>query len=840
MDIEKLTKETILKNMNPEQQKAVLDSVMASVQESKKVRSQKVAENVDLVMQALKKIEAQMLSRVDKAATTVETVAKNVKDGKDGRDGKDGKAGKDGVQGPKGVDGRDGKAGKDGKDGRDGVDGVSVVNAFLDFDNSLVIELSNGHQINVGGILADDTADKVRVVANGGGTSQGVLDALAALQAEIDALIPDQTGNSGKFLTTNGSDLSWASVAGGLSYQGTWNASTNSPTLASGTGTNGYYYVVATAGSTNLDGITDWQIGDWLLFNGTAWQKIDQSNLVTSVAGRTGAITLSNSDVSGSAASGANSDITSLSGITGAIGTADYVAFDTSYATTLGVGQLGWDGNNTLGLGMYGGNVVQRIGEDSYFYVKASSAITKGQVCMFTGAVGASGVVTAAPSTGVTNGQYIMGIAAESIALNGFGLVQCFGTLRNINTTGFSDGDIVYYDSAVTGGFTKTMPTSGPIVTIAAIVNGGSSGGGVVQIRVAVTQRITASTGISVSQNGTGTTITNSAPDQTVVLTAGTGISTSGTYPNFTITNSSPDQTVALTAGTGISVSGTYPNFTVTNTSPSSGGTVTSVTGTSPVVSSGGNTPAISLASGYGDTQNPYASKTANYVLAAPNGSSGVPTFRAIVAADIPTLNQNTTGSAAKWTTARTLSFTGDVTGSNTVDGSANVATSLTVASGTITQSKLASGVSGNGPAFSAYKSGNQTVSHNTLTKITFDTEAYDTNNNFASSTFTPTVAGYYQPSGSVYLTGTGGRQYVIAVFVYKNGAIATRNTISMAMGTGGDTSIGVTSPLIYMNGSTDYMELYVYEYDYSASSSMTINGAATFTQFGASLVRAA
>jgi len=78
-----------------------------------------------------------------------------------------------------------------------------------------------------------------------------------------------------------------------------------------------------------------------------------------------------------------------------------------------------------------------------------------------------------------------------------------------------------------------------------------------------------------------------------------------------------------------------------------SAGGVTSVTGSAPVNSSGGSTPAISLASGYGDTQNPYASKTANYVLASPNGSSGVPTFRALVAADVPTLNQNTTGTAA-------------------------------------------------------------------------------------------------------------------------------------------------------------------------------------------------
>lgn len=92
----------------------------------------------------------------------------------------------------------------------------------------------------------------------------------------------------------------------------------------------------------------------------------------------------------------------------------------------------------------------------------------------------------------------------------------------------------------------------------------------------------------------------------------------------------------------------------------SGSGTVTSVTATSPVASSGGATPVISLAAGYGDTLNPYASKAANLVLAAPNGIAGVPTFRAVVAADIPTLNQNTTGNAATVTTNANL--TGGVT----------------------------------------------------------------------------------------------------------------------------------------------------------------------------------
>jgi hypothetical protein len=152
--------------------------------------------------------------------------------------------------------------------------------------------LSSGVELNVGEVVAPDLAERIKVITNGGGTSQFVLDTLASLQSQIDNLIPSQTGNAGKFLTTNGTTLSWGTGSGGLSYQGTWNASTNTPTLASSTGVNGYYYITATAGSTNLDGITDWQIGDWLLFNGTVWQKIDQSNLVTSVNGQTGAVSV--------------------------------------------------------------------------------------------------------------------------------------------------------------------------------------------------------------------------------------------------------------------------------------------------------------------------------------------------------------------------------------------------------------------------------------------------------------------------------------------------------------------------------------------------------------------
>ena len=66
-----------------------------------------------------------------------------------------------------------------------------------------------------------------------------------------------------------------AATLGALKYAGTWNASTNTPTLASGVGVQGQYYVVSVAGSTNLDGETAWQVGDWAVFNGSVWQKVD-------------------------------------------------------------------------------------------------------------------------------------------------------------------------------------------------------------------------------------------------------------------------------------------------------------------------------------------------------------------------------------------------------------------------------------------------------------------------------------------------------------------------------------------------------------------------------------
>jgi hypothetical protein len=172
-------------------------------------------------------------------------------------------------------------------------------------------------------------------------------------------------------------------------------------------------------------------------------------------------------------------------------------------------------------------------------------------------------VVTAAPSTGVTNGQYIIGLAAENIALNGFGLIQILGSLKGFDTSAFADGDILYYDSAVTGGLTKTYPTSGPIVTVCAVTNAGSGGSGSVQVRVSVTQRITASTGISVSQTSSGTVITNTSPSTggTVTSVSGTGTVSGITLSGTVTTSGSLTLGGTLDLSSPPAIGGTTPNL---------------------------------------------------------------------------------------------------------------------------------------------------------------------------------------------------------------------------------------------------------------------------------------
>ena len=341
----------------------------------------------------------------------------------------------------------------------------------------------------------------------------------------------------------------------------------------------------------------------------TAFRSLVNADLpVVDVAhGGTNATTAADARASLSAAVlGANGDITSLTGITGGVGTASYVVFDT---TPTGVptstpGTLFWDsadGNLTLSLVMGNGTTTQQIGEEQFFRIKATATVTNGQVVMFTGSVGASGGLTGAPATGLTadTALYVMGVATEDIAMNGWGYVTSFGLVRKINTTGgaeaWVDGQLLYLDPTVPGGLTKVLPTApNPKVVVAAVTHAASNGS--LFIRPAFGGRLGDFEG--------DVNLAGLANGQLLVRDE-----TAGVWKNATLTD-----------GTGVSVT------------------------------EGAGSVTVGLATAYGDSLNPYASKTANYFLAAPNGSTGVPSFRAVVAADIPTLNQNTTGTSANVT----------------------------------------------------------------------------------------------------------------------------------------------------------------------------------------------
>lgn len=150
-----------------------------------------------------------------------------------------------------------------------------------------------------------------------------------------------------------------------------------------------------------------------------------------------------------------------------------------------------------------------------------------------------------------------------------------------------------------------------------------------------------------------------------------------------------------------------------------------------------------------------------------------------------------------------------------------------------ITQAEIGTNVAGTGPAFSAYGTTTQTIANATQTKVTLSNETFDTNNNFDSTTnyrFTPTVAGYYQVTGSV--AWNLANNYNQAV-LFKNGSI-------YAIGPNSPTAslaICSVSTLVYLNGSTDYIELFCAQY---SGSSQTTNENSTQTFLTGSLVRAA
>lgn len=239
-------------------------------------------------------------------------------------------------------------------------------------------------------------------------------------------------------------------TVGALNYKGTWDAATNNPDLANSLPEKGDYYVVSVAGTTSLDGIDFWGVGDWAVYNGTVWQRVE---------------------------GGSDTDT-------------DKIIFNTAAGLTPTNGEMTWSNEDRLKTVIVGINGdTFAMFEDQIFRVRASSNITKGQVVMFSGTLGASGGLEGAPATGLLPEQanYILGISKDTFTTGNWGNIQYFGEVKGFDTTGgvenWQQGDVLYYNPSVTGGLTKIKPTAPAAIAVVAAVVYVSASNGILFVR---------------------------------------------------------------------------------------------------------------------------------------------------------------------------------------------------------------------------------------------------------------------------------------------------------------------------------------------------------------------
>jgi hypothetical protein len=368
-----------------------------------------------------------------------------------------------------------------------------------------------------------------------------------------------------------------AAVLGALSYQGTWNASTNTPTLTSSVGTKGYYYVVSVAGSTDLNGITDWLVGDWAVFNGSVWQKVDNTESVTSVNGQVGAVVLTTTNI----AEGTNlyyTDARARASVSAGTGI--------SYNSTTGVitnssPSLGGD---VVGPSSATDNAIVRFDTTTGKLIQ-NSVVTMDDTGVIAGATLTSPKINEILDT---NGNEILGLSPTASATD-------FLTVKN--GIGVGVPLHLYADGSSTNVGFHIQPKGSGLVTI----SDGTDFNKGIRFRSSGSAASAITLLDAVSSAGHVITL----PDATTTLV---GRGTTDTLTNKSISGST--NTLSNIGNASLTNSAITINGTSTSLGGSiSVGTVTSVTGTAPVVSSGGATPAISMAAA-NTTTNGYLTST--------------------------------------------------------------------------------------------------------------------------------------------------------------------------------------------------------------------------------------
>mgnify|MGYP003343605055 FL=1 len=225
-----------------------------------------------------------------------------------------------------------------------------------------------------------------------------------------------------------------------------------------------------------------------------------------------------------------------------------YLGFDTAppWMGTKG-GQFWYDSTTGQLNIQQGANVTQQIGEETFTYVRASDAITEGQIVARTGTDGTSGYVKAAPAPiGTTDPDLILGIATENIAKNSYGRITWFGVVHGLSTSpGFADGDDLFYDPTVVGGYTKTKPSAPNIkMQIGTIIKAAGGTNGSIQVKLGSSSALggtdsnvqfgTLANGDLIQYNSAAQYWTNVTPSSVIAGAGGAPVTKTA---NFTVAN---------------------------------------------------------------------------------------------------------------------------------------------------------------------------------------------------------------------------------------------------------------------------------------------------------------